>query len=775
MACWIPKKVIYTNINDYNLTTRLGLMVTGDTVMLSNIDRIAQFIYPPAQPDETEEKRLNRAILLVMATATSMGGLVWGLIYMLLGVVEVSIWPWGYVVLSFANLQIYLRNKDYNTLLLGQLLLILLVPTFLQWSIGGFAESGAVMLWSILSPIVALVVSENVKQARIWFFAFVGLVILSAILDGTVLSNYDVGMPQYGIHAFFVMNFLAPLTTTYFIVFYFIGAGRSAKASLEEQSSELATTNTALQNLTENLEDTVFQRTEELSTALEAAEDASRTKSLFLANMSHELRTPLNAIIGYSEMLEEEADEYDYEEITPDLQKIRTAGVHLLSIINDILDISKIEAGKTELDLEEILMEDLIDEVVISVQPLVEKNNNKLEVEIDDVQNLVIVNDRTKLRQLVTNLMSNASKFTKDGTVTLSANKSTQQDSDWLAIVVKDTGIGMSQSQIERVFDQFTQADETTTRKFGGTGLGLPISRHFAEMMGGEIIVTSVEGEGSTFLVRIPMIVEKAQGSVAQKAMQTQIDTSTNEIGIIDADAPTVLVIDDDLTVHDLLIRQLQREGLQLITAANGQIGLEQARKLQPDIIILDVMMPELDGWAVLTELKEDAEVSHIPVVMLSMVDDKARGISLGASDYLTKPIERKKLINAIKSFITIENEKDCDVLILEDEAATRELFERNIEKQGWKARTAENGLIGLTLMKEKAPDIILLDLMMPEMDGLEFLAEIRKNTEWQHIPVIAVTAKTLTIEDKQQLNAQAQRVLAKAEKHTLRYCDPNS
>lgn len=725
---------------------------------MSYLDRIAAFVYPPAQENESEELRLNRAILVAMASATSMGGIIWGTVYVLLGVPLVSIWPYGYVVLSFLNLITYLRTKHYETLLIGQLLLILLVPTFLQWHIGGFAASGAVMLWSFLSPVVALIVSRQMKDARIWFFTFVGLVVISGVFESW-FAQIGVGMPIFGRNAFFVMNFLAPLTTTYFIVNYFVASGTQATNALHEESAKLEKANTSLQRLMGSLEQTVRLRTQELSTALEAAEEASKTKSLFLANMSHELRTPLNAIIGYSEMLEEESEEAGYEDITPDLQKIQKAGKHLLALINDILDISKIEAGKTEIYVEEVELESILDEVSVTVQPLVNQNNNAVSLAVDNVG--IIKTDTTKVRQIVFNLMSNAAKFTQDGTVSIHARCFTEGEKDWVDVSVSDTGIGMTPEQVDRIFDVFTQADSSTTRRYGGTGLGLAISRRFAQLMGGDILITSVKDAGSTFTLRIPAEVIPLEAS--ENPIEIEMFGKTQSIVIDDGDI-TVLVIDDDATIHDLLQRQLSKEGYKVLSALSGEQGLAMAREFKPSIITLDVMMPNKDGWAILSELKASSSTADIPVIMLSIVKDKKLGMSLGASDYLTKPIDRNSLLGVLKRYVPKEAEEDYCILIVEDDPPTQELFQRTAEREGWLTLVADNGLIALEKLDEKIPDVILLDLMMPKMDGLTFLSKLRENSVWQAIPVIAITAKTLTEADKHQLNTQVEQVFLKAE-----------
>ena len=529
-----------------------------------------------------------------------------------------------------------------------------------------------------------------------------------------------------------------------------------------------------LQQMYTGLEQKVAARTEELSEALkelairrDEALDASKTKSLFLANMSHELRTPLNAIIGYSEMLEEEAEDYGYENIVPDLLKIQKAGTHLLALINDILDLSKIEAGKVDIYTEEFEFEMLLDEIAVTIHPLIQSKNNTLV--IDSPQPVgVIQNDMTKLRQIVFNLLSNAAKFTEEGTITIGIQKEVVGGKDWLDISVTDTGIGMTSSQVANVFDEFTQADSSTTRKYGGTGLGLPISRHFSQMIGGDIHVTSEEGVGSTFNVRIPANfvqshADEDQDVIVTTAKQPDRLRTTDLMRII-GDA-TVLVIDDDNVVHDLMTRILSREGFNVVAAHNGDEGLLLARQIKPNIIILDVMMPTLDGWAVLSKLKADEELNQIPVVMLSMVDNQSLGFALGATDYLTKPVEREKLISVLRQYHLRKASQDpVRLLVVEDDEATREMLERTAIKEGWEVETAENGLIGLNRLAQKIPDLILLDLMMPEMDGMQFVAEMRTNEAWQHIPIIVVTAKTLTETDRNRLRGQVERIVQKAE-----------
>ncbi|MEA3058591.1 MAG: hypothetical protein QOE50_3 [Sphingomonadales bacterium] len=495
----------------------------------------------------------------------------------------------------------------------------------------------------------------------------------------------------------------------------------------------------------------------ELHKAIWASEQATRAKSNFVASMSHELRTPLNAIIGYSEILFEDAQSAGRESETADLRKIQDAGKHLLGLIDNILDLSKIEAGKMTLYLETFELRPMIDSVAATVTALAKKTGNVLVVNCADEVG-TIRSDLTKVRQILFNLLSNACKFTRNGTITLTALRDKNEAVDWIEFQVRDTGIGMTPDQQAKVFEAFTQADDSTTRTYGGTGLGLAITKSFCRLMGGDVTLTSEAGKGTTFMVRLPAVTRAASDTAVSAAEKRSAGPQVTE----PEHAPIVLVVDDDPNARELLRRHLQRGGYAVRTAANGEEAMQLARTLQPDVVTLDALMPQMDGWAVLSAMKEDAVLAEIPVIMVTIVDNQSIGFSLGAADYLIKPIDRDRLVRAV--------EKCCPrgaprhVLIVEDDAPTSELMGRALRKIDCTVTQAENGRVGLERLNEALPDAILLDLMMPEMDGFEFIAQVRAESRWRRIPVIVVTAKTLTAEDLARLNGQVQHLVHKGE-----------
>jgi signal transduction histidine kinase/CheY-like chemotaxis protein len=542
--------------------------------------------------------------------------------------------------------------------------------------------------------------------------------------------------------------------------------------SLHHMAASLDTSNTALRIQTQHAEE-----------ARVAAEEANLAKSRFLANMSHELRTPLNAIIGYSEMLGEEAADTGNEDFVHDLEKIQAAGKHLLRLINDILDFSKIEAGKMDLYLETFSVASLIDEVATTIQPMITQHENVLEVIAGEHLSSMHA-DTTKIRQILFNLLSNAAKFTEHGTITFEisrleeapTSKHTTEDAaeelaqikgppPFIMFQVRDTGIGMTPDQKRNLFQAFNQADASTTRKYGGTGLGLAISRHFCHMMGGAIVVESISGEGTTFTVYLPThVAEKPPNSdddYAERPGHTYAASSAHTSS--EGAQSVVLVIDDDATSRDLLRHFLNQQGFEVVTAASGEEGLQVATELRPDVIILDIIMPRMDGWAVLNALHETPALSDIPVIVVTIVDDRKMGFALGASDYLVKPVDRSRLTSVLHTYLHRQApHRPRSVLLVEDDDSTREMLRRTLEKDGWHVAEAHNGHTAIMQVSYDQPDIIVLDLMMPDMDGFQVISRLRSTPAWQHIPVIVVTAKELTILEQQQLSGSVEQTLQK-------------
>jgi len=497
--------------------------------------------------------------------------------------------------------------------------------------------------------------------------------------------------------------------------------------------------------------DAMKQRTVELEEAKVLADAANQTKSEFLANMSHELRTPLNAIIGYSEILSEDAKDSGHSEYLPDLNKIRSSGKHLLGLINDILDLTKIEAGRMEMFLETFDVAELIQDAAETVQPLLDKNTNSLTVNVPTNVGAIHA-DQVKVRQMLLNLLSNASKFTKEGVVALSVDREVVLNGDDVFVFrVRDTGIGMSPEQLSRLFQPFMQAESSTTKRFGGTGLGLAITKHLAELMGGSVTVESELGRGTTFTLRVPN-------------SPLSSDDAPDSTGVVsdssDANAATVLVIDDEPSARDMISRMLVKDGYRVVTAANGAEGLRIAAEVAPDVITLDIMMPGMDGWAVLSKLKADPALAAIPVVVATIIDDRNLSVSLGAAGYITKPIDREHLSEVVRRVRSTPGLKN--VLIVEDDADARKLMRRLFEKEGWSVAEAENGSVALAAIESSPPSLVLLDLMMPVMDGFEFIEQLRKRSAGRDIPVVVHTAKDLTEQDRQRLRGSVDNVLQK-------------
>jgi adenylate cyclase len=464
-------------------------------------------------------------------------------------------------------------------------------------------------------------------------------------------------------------------------------------------------------------------------------------------------------------MLQEDANEAGQSELIEPLGRVARAGKHLLKLINEVLDLSKIEAGRLELHIEEFDIASVVHDAAMTAQPLAKKNRNQIVIRCpNDIGGMRA--DQFRVRQILLNLLSNACKFTENGQVTVAATRAPLDGDDGVAFTVADTGIGMTLQQMANLFQEFSQADSSITRKYGGTGLGLVISQRLSRMMGGSITVDSTPGAGTTFTVRLPAAIDKHP----ILPMRTLAEPPAPAFAVAAADhvravSNVILVIDDDETVRDQMRRLLVREGCDVVTAKDGTDGIKLARQVKPALITLDVQMPGRDGWSVLQELKADRELATIPVVMLTILDEKNRGYALGAAEYITKPIEQDGLRKLIAKYRSgTADPSRLRVLIVEDDEIARQQWRRLLSGEGCQVSEAENGRVALERLTQARPDLIFLDLIMPEMDGFEFLVELRKQPAFKAVPVVVVTAATLSEEDHRRLNGGVERVLAKTE-----------
>ncbi|MCP4360000.1 MAG: response regulator, partial [Chloroflexi bacterium] len=481
-----------------------------------------------------------------------------------------------------------------------------------------------------------------------------------------------------------------------------------------------------------------------------AAEAANQAKSAFLANMSHELRTPLNAIIGFTRLAKRRGSESLPEKQVANLDKVLISAEHLLGLINTILDIAKIEAGHMDVQIGAFNLEPIVDLCLHTTLPMLKQDQISLLKEIDpDIPQLFT--DQDKVKQILLNLLGNAAKFTHKGQITVKANF---QDG-MLVVSIIDTGIGISKEALSVIFDEFQQADSSTTRQYGGTGLGLAISLHLSRLLGGEMTAHSEPSVGSTFTFSIPVrYTDKLEAD-------TLIWPEKHSLAA-NSDRPLVLAIDDNPDVVYLLKENLSEAGYQVVGALGGEEGVQKAKVLRPFAIILDIMMPHKDGWQVLHDLKTDPITRDIPVVMLTIIDKKDLGYRLGASDYLVKPLDGDSVLAALNRLPHLTTKTPTRLLVVDDDPQVADMVTQMLEETAYEVETAIDGQIALETINQNPPDIVLLDLMMPRLDGFDVLQALQQHPQHRHIPIIVLTAKTLTRSEKQYLTNTVTQIIYK-------------
>ncbi len=538
-----------------------------------------------------------------------------------------------------------------------------------------------------------------------------------------------------------------------------------------------------LQRLTAALD----RQARELADANLRSRSASRAKSQFLANMSHELRTPLNAIIGFSEILGAKLGGELEPRYVRFLKNILDSGRHLLGLINDILDLSKIEAGKMELSLEKVSLADVAHGVRSVMLGIVGRRGIELEVELAE-ELPPIVADGPKVKQILYNLISNAVKFSPDGSTVRTAVRPLPAEASLLRvpsaeIQVTDQGIGISPEDQIAIFEEFRQVDGEVTRAHGGTGLGLALVRRFAEMHGGIVDLESAPGRGSTFTVCLPIDASQvmltpgaarretppeaqapeAQAPEAQAPDDVESAPPDPETGPLPDGRPVVLVVEDDEPFYRALAADLEGAGYRPRWARHGEEALRLAAELLPAAITLDLALPGIDGWEVLKAFKGDPRVARIPVIIVSLLENHELGFALGAEDYFLKPLERRHFLERLQDLLGETDTTPRPALIIDDDPEVHQLLEEELEQAGYEVLVAQDGPRGLELAAARRPAVIVLDLMMPRMNGFEVAATLREDPATAGIPIVVLTAKELTKDDRERLHGKIQGVLAKA------------
>ncbi len=531
----------------------------------------------------------------------------------------------------------------------------------------------------------------------------------------------------------------------------FINELKKLNEEYQKQNIQIRKQNEVLVELHKELK----QRAEELEIQKQRAEESTRLKSEFLASMSHELRTPMNSILGLTELIIEKAQLSGKN--NERLEVVLKSGKRLMTLINDILDLSKIEAGKMDIREEDILLEEIIEEVSNTINPLTIEKGISLEVIRNCNTRIIISTDKTRLVQVIINLMGNAVKFTERGKVKLIVSRT--QD-DMLRFDIMDTGIGISNEAQKIIFEEFRQIDGSSTRKYGGTGLGLAISNKIIDLLGGSISVNSKIGEGSNFYFTIPLKIGEEKQHLTSPTIKVDVLRKNRK--------NPILVIDDDSEVRYTIGQYLVTQGYEVIFAEDGETGLKLAKEKQPFTIILDVMLPNRDGWTVMKELKEDPDTKDIPVIFVTIVADKKIGYGLGAFDYFVKPISSEKLLSAFNRLEILAKKKIQKIVIVDDDESEFEKFKEEFKNEKLRIEYIKDSEFAFNKIAEVQPDLIILDLLMPKIDGVTLSYKLKSNPETKHIPIIVSTVKDLSEEEIKSLNNVVEEITVKSKGHPL-------
>ena len=523
----------------------------------------------------------------------------------------------------------------------------------------------------------------------------------------------------------------------------------------DREDSSIEMMSLAFTRMSDEVNQLIKAKTEDMEAARDEAISANANRAQFFNNMSHELRTPLNAVLGYSEMLQEECEDMGYDDLLPDIERINTSGRHLLALINDVLDLSKIEAGKMEVFPTNFDIENVVEMLTAINTPLSEKTGNAFVIEQDQVSG-TMYSDETKLRQILTNFLSNGFKNTEKGTVTLRITPEAATDGsnrEMIRFSVIDTGTGIPQEALETLFDEFTQVQTSTMQKAAqvqaSTGLGLAVTKKLAEMMGGTVAVTSEMGVGSDFSLILPRNISADDDDLV----------AVENTEAVDSEKPYVVLIDDDPAIHEVVKRTLKKADINLIGTTDGERGLQIIRDKKPGLILLDVYMSGRDGWSILREIKTDESIKDVPVAMVTQLSEEKFAESLGADGYFTKPIDRAVFVQEVHRLLGSEAASESKVLVVDDDENTRELLSRILSDEGFSATSAEDGMAGLELIKstlndDDRPRLIVLDIEMPRMDGLQFLdAYSEQVAAEQHVPIVIFSGKDMSTTQQEILD----------------------